>query len=493
MRRVAILIANSAFSPNSGLTPLRFPPDDVAALERLLLDERTGRYDKVVTLVNKTHTEILREYNALLRGERGAEFLFYYSGHGKPSDLRKLFLAANDTTEDDLLVTGVPFSTIIDLKENYGVRTFTAILDCCFAGLGSSVVRGSEDDELRAMGSGRGIFFLGAANATEVAKEDEALGHGVLTSAVLEGLSTGLADKDNDGQVSGNDLFSWCADYARRHGAQKVVMTGQAESQEVIVAYSRRKIVPDMIERLRANIATAYTQEWLPQQELDELRDYYLVPAVVVLPPSGSLADRLLAYTEKRITLREFLGRAGDPAPPPTAPRPPPSLPPQLDPTKNGRESRTPVSPSLPRFNIRELTGSSRRAIYFRGLLAALIPVIGWSLFFLYNEYEDYWRTSAVERWRLASILSFYALTCTVYAATAAETWFRFHNKPFVIVLWLSFITLNYVTTYMLNARLFDIASLEGFTLITTGLSALCCVLGLFIFGEKTRRDLLRH
>src|SRR5208283_6091372 len=111
LRRVALLIGNSAFSPNSGLTPLRFPPDDVAALERLLLDERTGRYDKVVTLVEKTHAEILREYNALLRGERGAEVLFYYSGHGKPSDLRKLFLAANDTTEDDLLVTGVPFST----------------------------------------------------------------------------------------------------------------------------------------------------------------------------------------------------------------------------------------------------------------------------------------------------------------------------------------------------------------------------------------------
>src|SRR5271163_4273980 len=55
------------------------------------------------------------------------EFCKRLSGHGKPSDLRKLFLAANDTTEDDLLVTGVPFATIIDLKENYGVRTFTAI------------------------------------------------------------------------------------------------------------------------------------------------------------------------------------------------------------------------------------------------------------------------------------------------------------------------------------------------------------------------------
>ncbi len=309
------------------MAQLRFPPEDVAALERILLDEKTGRYDKVITLFNKNRSEILREYNALLRGERGSEVLFYYSGHGKPSDLRKLYLVANDTTEEELLITGVPFSTIIDLKENYGVRTFTAILDCCFAGLGSSDVKGSEDDELRAMGSGRGVFFLGAANATEIAKEDQALGHGVLTAGILEGLSTGLADKDNDGQVSGNDLFSWCADYARRRGAQRVVMAGQAESGEVIVAYSRRRIAPEVIERLRTKIATAYTDEWLPQQELDELRNYFLVPVVVIHPPEGSLPDRFLAYTERRINLREFLARREEAGSPPTAPPPPPSAP----------------------------------------------------------------------------------------------------------------------------------------------------------------------
>jgi Caspase domain len=371
VRRVAILIGNSAFSPDSGFTQLRFPPEDVTALERILLDEKSGRYDRVIPLINKTQKEILREYNALLRDERGAEVLFYYSGHGKPSDLRKLFLAANDTTEDELLVTGVPFSTIIDLKENYGVGTFTAILDCCFAGLGSSDVKGSEDDELRAMGSGRGVFFLGAANATEVAKEDETLGHGVLTSAILEGLSSGLADKDNDGQVSGNDLFSWCSDYARRRGAQRVVMAGQAESREVIVAYSRRRIAPEVIERLRVNIATAFTQEWLPQQELDELKKYYLVPAVVVVPPAGSLADRFLAYTERRLTLREFLSAAEGP-PPPAESRYPL--------TSEQRESITRVETDGPPLTRKKIDSEGKNVaarIYLIGIVSgSILPLI---------------------------------------------------------------------------------------------------------------------
>ena len=336
MRRVAFLVGNSTFSQESGLSQLRFPHDDVKALESVLLDIKTGRYDRVLSIVNKTHSDILREYNAFLRGERDAEVLFYYSGHGKPSDSRKLFLAANDTIEDDLLVTAVPFSTIIELKENYGIRTFTAILDCCFAGLGSPDVKGSGDDELKAMGSGRGVFFLGAANATEIAKETQVLGHGVLTSAILEGVSTGLADRDNDGRVSGNDLFRWCADCAERRGAQKVVMTGHAESQEVIIAYSRRRIAAEVIERLRANIAKGFTDNWLTQSELEELRDYYLIPMVVSLPPKGSLAERFLAYTEGQITLHELLShKVKSPASTPQPLTTPQPKPPKIEEPKN--------------------------------------------------------------------------------------------------------------------------------------------------------------
>jgi len=91
-------------------------------------------------------------------------------------------------------VNGVSFAAILEMKESLGYGRFAAILDCCFAGLGSPDIRGSEDDQLKSYAQGRGVFFLGAANATEAAKEDESLGHGLLTAATIDGLQNGLAD-----------------------------------------------------------------------------------------------------------------------------------------------------------------------------------------------------------------------------------------------------------------------------------------------------------
>jgi S-DNA-T family DNA segregation ATPase FtsK/SpoIIIE len=141
------------------MSHLLFPRRDVEELNDVLRDPKIGGYNEDIPLIDRTSAVILREYSRLLRAEGDAEVLFYYSGHGKPSDLsRKLFLFGQDTTVDDLLITGIPFSTIIDLKDNFGIRSFTAILDCCYAGLAPEV-KGSEDDQLKALAGGQGVFF----------------------------------------------------------------------------------------------------------------------------------------------------------------------------------------------------------------------------------------------------------------------------------------------------------------------------------------------
>jgi uncharacterized caspase-like protein len=57
----------------------------------------------------------------------------------------------------------------------------------------------------------RGVAVLASCQATEVSWEDDALGHGVFSSAVLEGLS-GLADRDGKGLVSAQDLNRFVRD-----------------------------------------------------------------------------------------------------------------------------------------------------------------------------------------------------------------------------------------------------------------------------------------
>jgi len=98
MRRVALLVGNSTFAPDSTISDLRFPPADVSAMSSLLGDPEIGRYDRVISLIEKRSDEILIALNQMLDEERGASILFYYSGHGKPSDDGRLYLAAQHHT-----------------------------------------------------------------------------------------------------------------------------------------------------------------------------------------------------------------------------------------------------------------------------------------------------------------------------------------------------------------------------------------------------------
>jgi molecular chaperone DnaJ len=223
MPRVALLVGNSTFSSDPGIPTLLFPPADVKAFAAVLEDPKIGRFDCVEMLIEKDKDEILRRFATLLRGYPGATILFYYSGHGMVSDDGRLILATSDTMETLLPATGVPFENLISTKNHFGCGRFFAILDCCYAGLASPHIKGSEDNQLKAFGDGKGVFFLGAANATAVTREDTGLGHGVLTAAILEGLHSGQADTDGDGRITGPNLLDWCREYTKNRNTKQPV------------------------------------------------------------------------------------------------------------------------------------------------------------------------------------------------------------------------------------------------------------------------------
>jgi hypothetical protein len=254
MRRVALLVGNSTFQPDSQIENLRFPQADVEALAEALRDSNIGRFDRVEPVLEKSKDDILRSFANLLKEERGATILFYYSGHGKISDAGRLYLAANDTNDGLLSITGVPFAHILEIREDFGCGRFLAVLDCCYAGYASDIVRGSKDEQLKAFAQGRGIFFLGAANATAVAREDAKLGHGILTAGIVSGLRSGEADVNNDGRITGPDLFAWCCDFATAHKSVRPVQVNRVEEDDLVIAFSPRRLSPEMIERVRATL-----------------------------------------------------------------------------------------------------------------------------------------------------------------------------------------------------------------------------------------------
>ncbi|MCS3926725.1 hypothetical protein M2175_001756 [Bradyrhizobium elkanii] len=309
MRRVALLVANSEFGSASGIANLRFPQADARSLAEILRNPDIGKFDRIETILERTRDEIVTSVAQTLDEERGAMVLFYYSGHGKVSDSGRLYLAAKNTTEKHLPANGVGFDAIIDMKDHFGCSRFCVVLDCCFAGLASNAMKGSKDDQLKSFAEGKGIFFLGAANSTTAAREDEALGHGVLTAGIIQGLSTGRADKRNTGRITGSDLFAWCCDFASARKAGRPVQNNKVDGDELVIAFSAPRISEETVQRLRSTLTLCWENRMLPSPELDILQTYFFGQENAVVPKPDTLERDFMEYAQGKIRFDELLER----------------------------------------------------------------------------------------------------------------------------------------------------------------------------------------
>jgi MFS family permease len=302
-------VGNSRFGAGSGIADLKFPRLDVEELAVILSDPKIGSFQRVEVLIEKTKDEILSSVANVLDDERGATIFFYYSGHGKVSDSGRLYLAASNTTERHLPANGVRFDSIIEMKDDFGCGRFCAVLDCCYAGLASDAMKGSKEDQLKSLVQGKGVFFLGAANSTTAAREEEHLGHGVLTAAIIDGLSTGKADIGNRGRITGSDLFAWCRDFAVSHNAVRPIQVNKVEGDELVIAFSSRRITTETIQRVHSALTLCWEHRMLSLPELEQLRTYFARRDNVAVPAAGSLEHDFLEYADGKIRFDELLGR----------------------------------------------------------------------------------------------------------------------------------------------------------------------------------------
>jgi len=269
--RVAILIGNRTFEPSSGLEPLKYPERDVIDLAAILRDRDIGRFDVVIPIIDQPSLQIKLAIEKMLKQNLGAFVLIFYSGHGRVSDSNRLYLAARDTQEDLLVATAVRFDDIIEMKENTGHSRVGIILDCCFAGLGQDAVKGSAEDQVKAIVSGKGIFFIGASSSIQHAKEDDSLAHGLLTAAIIDGLKGGKAARDNDGTIKVSDLFDYCRAFMSTRAKQIPVCLNKIDGADIVVSFSRPKLSDTDLEAIRAKLKLCRDHQLLFESDLKRL------------------------------------------------------------------------------------------------------------------------------------------------------------------------------------------------------------------------------
>jgi formylglycine-generating enzyme required for sulfatase activity len=206
--RYAILIGSCEFPEYPSLSPLRCPKNDAEGLAAVLTSSDFGLFTEQQVFVNEPHGSVARAVNRTFKAARWQDqILVYYSGHGILDNEGHLHLAMTDTEVDALEATAMPVEFLRKLFNNHRCKRVAIILDCCYSGaVSKDLLKSGVNDQLQLM---RGIYILTASTAAQPAREKDGDRYSLLTKHIINGISQGEADGDNDGFVSMDDLFNY--------------------------------------------------------------------------------------------------------------------------------------------------------------------------------------------------------------------------------------------------------------------------------------------
>jgi Caspase domain len=143
--------------------------------------------------------------------------LLYFSCHGVKDDDGQLYFAASNTKPSRLGATAVAAEFVNRCMSRSRSRRVVLLLDCCYAGAFERglVARAGTGMDIQERFGGRGRAVITASSAMEYAFEGDQLADSkdlkpsVFTSALVEGLETGEADRDEDGNVGLDELYDY--------------------------------------------------------------------------------------------------------------------------------------------------------------------------------------------------------------------------------------------------------------------------------------------
>jgi ABC-type multidrug transport system ATPase subunit len=220
--RSALIVASDQYS-DPGLRRLRAPVVDARTLAGVLRNPAIGGFE-VRTLLNEpAHMVNLAVEEFFADRRPGDLLLVHFSGHGVKDEDGELYFAAANTMLGRLGATAVPAEFVSRRMTRSRSRRVVLLLDCCYAGAfeRGMVARTGVDMGIEQQFGGRGRAVITASSAMEYAFEAGELAGtrdvppSVFTSALVQGLETGEADRDQDGLVGLDELYDYVYDKVR--------------------------------------------------------------------------------------------------------------------------------------------------------------------------------------------------------------------------------------------------------------------------------------
>ena len=239
MAKIALLIGVSEYS--KGLSNLPGTQEDIQAVQRVLHNPQIGGFEAVEVLPNPNRTQMELAIETLFSENRSRNdlILLYFSGHGVRDDNGTLYFATCITEKNPQgrirTSTAVSANALQHYMSQSRSKRQVLILDCCFSGAFAKDMKAKADEaiDVKTQLGGEGRAVLTSSTATQVSYEKE--GASIYTRYLVQGLETGAADRDDDGQVTVDELH----EYAR----EKVQEAAPAMQPEIYAVREGYKIL----------------------------------------------------------------------------------------------------------------------------------------------------------------------------------------------------------------------------------------------------------
>nr|WP_235081794.1 SUMF1/EgtB/PvdO family nonheme iron enzyme [Anabaena sp. 90] len=282
---MALLIGVSEYG--AGIPPLLSALNDVQAMERVLQNPNLGNFAQVERLLNPDSVAMRIAIQKLFKNAGKEDLLlFFFSGHGITNDDNHLYLATRNTAKNDFEATAVDANFIQTQSKSCYSKRQVLILDACYSGAfanGWHTKSIGVDIKKQLGAEGRVVLTSSGATQTSFAQEGATLS--LYTQYLVEGIETGAADTDNDGNIHVQELHTYAKAKVQ---AVKPNMTPDIildkEGYNILLAYAPKN--PEAEYR-------KLVEQYAPNGELNELAFLVLKPKRKILGITDTKAEEI--------------------------------------------------------------------------------------------------------------------------------------------------------------------------------------------------------
>ena len=143
----------------------------------------------------------------------------YFSCHGVKDVDGKLYFATSDTDRNVLRASAISADFIKNEMFYSNSKRQVLLLDCCYSGAFVKGIISRSDKKVHdtELFNGRGRIVITASNSMQYAFDGDSIRkegsvYSYFTDSMIDGLKTGNADMDHDGNITCNELYDYVYD-----------------------------------------------------------------------------------------------------------------------------------------------------------------------------------------------------------------------------------------------------------------------------------------